>query len=230
MSIKFYLIDNKLTPDPRDRRAVVVSGGNRTLEDVIDEAADSGTMVTKTDIAAVAGIMFKVMAKMLSQGYTITTPLVNMRPSIKGAFANEGSSFDPAEHEVLVRYVMGPLMKEYMAKTEVEKIEGSNKVPRIGEFLDETSGSLESEITPGGMVVMKGSRIAVNPSMSDEGYYFIDASGAETKVDRIAKSTATEVIFKIPDTLSQGIYTFMVRARNQSQELRKSEGLSVEVK
>ncbi len=230
MSIKFYLIDNKLTPDPRDRRAVVVSGGSRSLEDVIEEAADSGTMVTKTDISAVLGIAFKVIAKMLSQGLTVTTPLVNIRPTIKGVFATELASFDPEDHEIRATCVAGPLLKEYLAKATPEKVEASNKVPHIKEFMDETTGTPDGEITPGGMAIIKGFRFTFDPLSADEGYFFIDASGTETKVSRIAKSIAKEAIFQIPDSLTTGHYEFVIRTRSQSMEIRKNQGYPLEVK
>lgn len=230
MSVKFFLLDNKLTPDPRDRRAVVVSNGTRTLEDVIEEAADSGTLVTKTDMRAVVEIMFKVMAKMVSQGFTLNTPLINIRPSIKGVFATELATFNPEEHEIKPKIVAGLLLKEYMSKATAEKIEAGNNVPLVKEFLDENSGSPDGEITPGGLAVIAGSRLAFDSAAADEGLFFVDASGAETKVAHIAKAKPRELIFQIPDTLSTGFYQFYIRSRSKSVDLRVSLAHELEVK
>lgn len=230
MSIKFYLLDNKLTPDPRDRRAVVLSSGTKTMEDVIEEAVDMGTLVTKTDMRAVTEIMFKVMAKFVAEGFTLNTPIFNIRPSIKGVFATELSTFNPDEHEIKPKLLAGILLKEYMAKATAEKVEASNTVPLIKEFLDETSGSPDSEITPGGMGIVAGSRLAFDSAAADEGLFFIDSSGTETKVSRIAKALPGELIFQIPDTLSTGDYQFVIRTRGQSKDLRVSLPRELEVK
>lgn len=230
MAIKYYLLDNPLTPDPRDCRAQVASIGTKTLDDVIARAAAKGTLVTKTDLKAVTDILFDVMTEMVAEGYSLVTPLCNVKPSIKGVFENNKASFNPTIHEVKPKITAGKLLKEAMAKAQVEKVEAGENKPLILEFLDETSGSADSEITPGGMGILTGSRLAFDKDDADQGLFFIDATGTETKVSRIGRKMPGEVIFTIPDTLTQGFYSFRLRTKIFSQEIREGAVTNLEVK
>jgi hypothetical protein len=149
------------------------------------------------------------------------TPLCNVKPTIKGAFANNKAFFNHAEHEIRPNIRPGKLLKEVMANATAEKIEAGSNLPVILEFQDETSGASNGEITPGGMGILSGLRLSFEAADTDQGLFFIDSSGVETKVARIAKAKPAEVIFSVPNTLTPGSYTFALRTRLLSQEIRE---------
>lgn len=213
MSIKYYLLENKLTPDPRDQRAQVIANGNKTMDDIIDEAMEKGTLVTRTDMVAVSHLLFEVLCRFAAQGYNVHTPFCKVRPSVRGAFASRTATFNPAEHEIRVSFTPGKLMREHLRKATVEKVEGGANQPLLVELHDKESDSLSDEITPGSMAVLQGARLVFDASKADEGLFFLDSSGVESKVAQTGRSTATEIIFNVPPGLATGDYTLVMRSR-----------------
>src|SRR5690606_33400368 len=98
--------------------------------------------------------------------------------------------------------------------------ETSSTAPVFLEFLDETLGLADSEITPGGMGIITGTRLAFNKDDVEEGLFFIDSTGAETKVQNFGRAKPSEIIFTIPSTLSTGDYTVELRSKAKTKELR----------
>lgn len=91
MAIKYFLIDNPLTPNPRDRSAIIQTMGCKTMQDIIDETAAYGSALTKPDLMAITETLFHVMAKLVAEGYTLSAPMFNVSPSIRGVFKAETS-------------------------------------------------------------------------------------------------------------------------------------------
>ncbi len=94
MSINYSLIPNHLTDDPSDYMAVVQDQQTRTMDDIIDEMADRGSTVTKADILSVMEDYQAVLAKFLSNGDRINTPLFKTSASISGVFEDQTNNFD----------------------------------------------------------------------------------------------------------------------------------------
>lgn len=221
MSIQYFLLDNKLTPDPKDQRAMVASNGTRTMDDVINEAMKRGTLVTRTDMIAVTQLLFEIMTDFAAEGYTLNTPLVNMKPTIKGVFASVVSTFNAAEHELKPSITPGLLLREKFKKATVEKIETSQNKPLPIELHDQKSDARNDEITPAGVGVLLGSRLSFDASDPDQGVFFIDATGTATAVSEFVKTKPAEVIFLIPAGLATGIYTLELRSKMGGNTLRK---------
>jgi rRNA pseudouridine-1189 N-methylase Emg1 (Nep1/Mra1 family) len=80
------------------------------------------------------------------------------------------------------------------------------------------SGTTNEEISPGGTMTMIGERLKVDENENDEGVFFIDATGQDTKVDKYIKNLPSEMIFVIPATLATGDYRIAVRNRNRGRK------------
>lgn len=221
MSIKFFLTNNPLTPDPKDCRAMVVSNGTKTLNDAIEEALQRGTLVTRTDLKAVTEIMFDVLTRFVSEGYTVITPLCRIRPSIKGAFVDDQAIFDPQSHVLKATLRAGDLLRDKLVKAKIEKVKASKNNPEFTRLTDQKSDTIDSEITPGGMARVTGDNLQFDFGDPDQGFFFIAADNTETKVTDFMEYSARKVIFSIPATLTQGHYSLAVRTRFYSQEMRK---------
>lgn len=221
MTIKYYLQDNKLTPDPREQRAIVKTNGHRTLDDLIDEAMDRGTLVTRTDITAVLHLFFQVYSDYAAKGYSISTPLISTRPVVKGTFDSVTATFDPSQHEVKVSCVPGTLLRDMMKKASVQKITTTERLPRLLELHDQLSDTYNEQITPGGFAILAGSRLSFDPKASDEGIFFISADGIESQVTQVARNKPAELIFLVPPSLSSGTYSLVQRSRLGGTNLRE---------
>ncbi|MDX5431111.1 MAG: DUF4469 domain-containing protein [Bacteroidota bacterium] len=227
--IRYYLLDNPLTADPDDCRAQVLAEGSKSMEDVIDLAMKRGSLVTRPDMAAVVELLFDVMTDLIADGYLLHTPLCTVRPTIKGAFANDEAPFDKTLHEVVPSLIAGSLLKKKMLEVVPERITGRKPQPMPGKLFDQTSGAKNGEITPGGMALLKGEKLSWDLSDTVQGLFFIDSSGAATQVSAILEAGSTKISFQIPASLTQGSYSLQLRSKAQAQELRTGvlDGLEV---
>lgn len=125
MPIKYYLQSNPITPDPNDQSARVVANQTIDIEGIIPLVLRRGTLVTETDIRAVLTVFFDEVTTQIAGGNTVLLPLVNLRPSIKGVFANITDSFDSSRHTKKATISLGTLLLKKMADAQVEKITGA---------------------------------------------------------------------------------------------------------
>ena len=84
--------------------------------------------------------------------------------------------------------------------------------PNPVEFTDVNSGERNSVLTPSGMAQLIVHRLKFDLAEADQGIYTIAADSAETKVAIVGGNKPAELMFLIPDTLTAGDYTLVVRA------------------
>lgn len=230
MTIKYYLVNNPLTPDPRECRAQVKSNGTKTLDDAIHDAAEMGTLVTKTDLKAVTEILFEVMTRYVANGFNLVTPLCNIKPSIRGVFPDTSAPFNRSVHKIKPKLSAGLLLREVVKNAIPEKVEAGIKEPNLLSLLDNKSGLSNVEITPVGMALLSGYRLSFDPSDPEQGLYFVGQDSTATKVSEILIHKPTEIAFAIPASLTRGHYVLELRSRVHSKALRVGRLKKLEVK
>lgn len=230
MIIKYNLVDNPLTPDPNDFRAQVVSNGSIDMEQVIDACIQRGTMVTKTDLTAVLDLSFAVICDFVVKGYHVNTPLVNLRPLVKGVFTDEEEAFNREKHTLKPGISAGIMLRKKFETAPVERTDSKPVVPTISSFFDQKSGLKNFEVTPGGMGMLKGTNLNYATIEPDEGIFFVDSTGAETQVSDFLEVKPGKVSFSIPSTLAQGNYILAFRNRMASSTMREAKRPNLVVK
>lgn len=228
--LRFFLMDNPLTPDPNDCRAQVLTAGIRTVDDIIDIAMKRGSLVTRPDLKAVLELVFEVMTDEVAEGYSLSTPLCHVRQSIRGVFENDEAVFDKDKHEVRPSITAGALLEKKMRDVIPVKDTAKKSVPMPGKVYDQISGAKDGEITPGGMALLKGTKLLWDALDTDQGLFFIDSAHAETKVDAVLEAGATKISFQIPAALATGNYTLQLRSRSYSSLMRTGILDNLEVK
>lgn len=210
MPIQYALQPNPITPDPNDRTAKVSTRETLVLGDVMKRMLKRGTMVTETDMLATLNLFFEVVTDELAEGSAVNLPLVNLKPSIKGVFKDANDIYDSSRHKLTSASSPGVLLGKKMAAAKTEKIASSLPGPTINAFEDINSQSQDAAITPGGIGKIVGEELKFIASQTDEGIFFIDDEGGETRVSVIASLTEGQIMFMIPQ-LASGDYTLEVR-------------------
>lgn len=95
----------------------------------------------------------------------------------------------------------------------VQKITTPDKAPNIVEVEDSISGSVNSQITSGGVLKMTGSLLKIEGDNPDNGVYFVAADGTKNKVATVVDNKPGQLIVVIP-TLSPGTYTLEVMTQH----------------
>lgn len=231
--IKYTLIENVLTPDPNDYYPQVQITARAGAEELVDRMLSLGSTVTKSDLLAVMNLIDEATLALVKEGYRVDLAgIVDIYPRLQGVFNGPGDGFDKSRHSISVNANAAPaFIARVRADSAVQKEEAVTPTPAPLQFVDGTSGAVNSVVTPGSIGTLSGSRLKFNAASADEGLFFgASAGGAETKVAIISINKPGQLVFLIP-ALPSGEYTLQVRSRiNGSKDIRGGTldaGLSV---
>lgn len=211
MAIKYYLQPNPITPDPNDQSARAITNQIHVIESITREMLRRGSTITEANVRAVLKVFFEVVTDEVVEGNNVNLPLINIKPTITGVFANTVDSFDTSKHTKKAKVSSGVLLTQKLNLATIEKVTQVTASPALIQFTDVNSQTTDSILTPGGIAQVVGEELKYNPNNPAEGIYFIASDGAATKVDIVASRTEGKLVFSIPNTLTAGSYTLEVR-------------------
>jgi hypothetical protein len=214
-----------MTPAPNDYMAQVVNVRSYSNEQIAELMLKRGSLLTKADILAVLEVYRAVILDLIEEGNAITTPLVNISPSISGVFEGATDSFTPARHKTNININSGIDLRKVASRIKTEKVQVADPVPYIIEVKDIVSGTVNESLTSGGVVQLRGSRlrfIAENPA---NGIFLIPESGAEIKLTVIAENKPARLMALLPADLIAGSYTLEVRTNYMQGSAKESKQL-----
>lgn len=206
---QYFLVLNKMTPDPLDCRAQPVSKGSKSEDDIMDYMIDRGSTVTKAESKAVLEEFGAAMIYLLKEGYTINTPLFKISPSITGVFTDENDVFDANRHQFNLNINAGDRLAVVPQLIKLKKVEATTALPLPKKLTDVGSGTQNSALTPGGVVKITGKRMKINPEAPEQGVYLVH-SKQTFKVASFVTSRPAELVFVLPDKMPAGDYTLEI--------------------
>jgi hypothetical protein len=214
MPLEYFLIDNPITPDPNDRRAVPKITRFYTMEDVYDQMVSRGSTVTRGEGLSTIEEFILAITTLLKDGGAINTPLIRIAPTITGVFTSDDDAFDRSRHAVNLRITAGERLRGLSDDIPVEKVPASRNMPTLNHFEDTFSKTQDDIMTPGKTGKITGSNLKFTETEMDQGIFFIKTTdGSVTRVtENLARNKPGELIFAIPDTLTAGSYRVEVRA------------------
>ncbi|MGF7137816.1 DNA-binding domain-containing protein [Roseimarinus sediminis] len=211
-TLKYYLAENYLTPDPSDFMAQVNTSRSYTLDDVVKEMLRRGTSLTGTDVYAVLNLFHQVIGDVITEGYSINLPLCNGQPSISGVFSSPADSFDPNRHVLKYNLNPGLLIRDAIREIKTEKIDPTDKSPYIEQYIDVLSHTTNDVLTSKGIGEIQGSRIAFDATDEEQGIWLVATDGTATKVSTVAMNKPSKVIFMVPE-LAAGEYELLLKVK-----------------
>ncbi len=210
--ITYALLENHLTADPDDYRAIVQSSGTATQADLIDHIIQQGSTVTRADIKSVVEGITTAIIYMVLDGKNVNTPLANFGASIKGTFDGKDDAFDDSRHQLRATVSAGKrYRKEVTDRGKTNKAEARVRTPNPEVYNDFNSGERNSVLTSGGMGQLTGHRLKFDPADDKQGIFFIAESGSAAKVEIVGRNKPGDLMFTVP-TLTPGDYRVEVRA------------------
>lgn len=208
--LKYALGENLLTERPDDYTAQVIPGRSYSRSEIIDRMLQRGTLVTKTDVVAVLNNFEEVITDILTDGDTVNLPLFNTSFSISGVFEGVMDTFDSNRHKLNINLTKGTLLRDAEKQVRFTKTEASSPIPNIVEVKDVVSGTINSNLTPGGVVQLWGSLLKLAGDDPEVGLWFVPETGAPLKAEVIVTNKPASLIAMIPATLPAGSYTLRV--------------------
>jgi len=211
MSIEFKLVKSSklLDPDQYTGRVMARTAG---MEQLIDRMMQHGSSVVRSDVISVLEDFYMTLENMLLEGWTVITPGVIHRVTIRGVFEGRNAEFDPAQHQVTVQVTAGKrLRRAIRQRAQVERQVELPPVPIVVDYLDVDSGMVHSKVTPRGQGMVTGKLLKFDPADPAQGIFFVAADGSATRVEKVAWNGVRKHIFLVP-LLAAGEYVLQVRA------------------
>ena len=212
-TIKAYLYDNLLTPDPNDFTARVSSERSLSVADICHSAATrGGADVSDAAMSHAVELFLKEMAYRLCDGFAVNTGYFTAMPVVRGVFLNPNETFDPQRHTLQFQFTQGELMRREIENVEVEIMGVAETGLYIGQVEDMKSRTVNEVLTPGFNLRVTGTKLRVVGDKPGVGIFFREtATNTATKVDEgdIVVNNPSELMIIIP-ALPAGTYQLEV--------------------
>ena len=212
-TIKAYLYDNLLTPDPNDFTARVSSERSLSVADICHSAATrGGADVSDAAMSHAVELFLKEMAYRLCDGFAVNTGYFTAMPVVRGVFLNPNETFDPQRHTLQFQFTQGELMRRETEDDEVKIMGVAETGLYIGQVEDMKSRTVNEVLTPGFNLRVTGTKLRVVGDKPGVGIFFREtATNTATKVDEgdIVVNNPSELMIIIP-ALPAGTYQLEV--------------------
>ena len=208
-TIKAYLYDNLLTPDPNDFVARVSSERSLSVADICHSAATrGGADVSDAAMSHAVELFLKEMAYRLCDGFAVNTGYFTAMPVVRGVFLNPNETFDPQRHTLQFQFTQGELMRREIEDVEVKIMGVAETGLYIGQVEDMKSRTVNEVLTPGFNLRVTGTKLRVVGDKPGVGIFFRETvTNTATKVDEgdIVINNPSELMIIIP-ALPAGTY------------------------
>lgn len=228
MAINYALYINHLTHTD-DYVAVVQDQTTKTQDELIDRMIGRGSTVTKAEALSVLEEYHAAVQEALEEGFSISTPLFRVSPSIQGVFDSSEDVFDRKRHMLRLNVFSGNRIAKIADTLKLQKVAAKSPQPDPTTFKDVSTDTLNQTLSPGSVGELTGSRLKIDPADNLQGVFFIAANGTETRVSTYIRNMPSNLIFVIPPSLVAGSYHLEVRAVFQNNKSIRSGFLSAEL-
>ena len=215
-TIKAYLYDNLLTPDPNDFVARVSSERSLSVADICHSAATrGGADVSDAAMSHAVELFLKEMAYRLCDGFAVNTGYFTAMPVVRGVFLNPNETFDPQRHTLQFQFTQGELMRREIEDVEVKIMGVAETGLYIGQVEDMKSRTVNEVLTPGFNLRVTGTKLRVVGDKPGVGIFFHEtATNTATKVDEgdIVVNNPSELMIIIP-ALPAGTYQLEITTK-----------------
>jgi hypothetical protein len=211
MKIKYYLLDNPMTPDSNDRRAQVVDFEIVEEKDIYEYISRPGSGITLAEAKANYEEIVSVHEYFLKQGYGIRTEFLIIHPTMQGVYRSDDDKFDRNRHAIKFKARLGKRYNRTADDVQVEKISAPIHLPSPTSVEDIASATINETLTSGGVATLKGTNLKFKQDDLQQGIFLISSSKNEYRVERILNQTSKQVIFQIPANLPSDDYVLEVR-------------------
>ena len=193
-------------------------------EKFIDRMAAGRTTLSKTDIIAVFQLAREELARLLSEGCYVKTPLGAALLVATGKFSQPRDPFLPKSpdsgHALRIDFrIDRKIEKEALASIQcVRDKAGDRRSPNLLAFEALPSGS-HAEAEVGDVVRISGSRLKFDPADRRLGLFLEDETGIETRSEVYVQVRPSSLIALVPAAAKEGSHRLIVRTVSKGGEI-----------
>jgi hypothetical protein len=210
MKIRYYLLDNPITPDTEDRRAQVSGYETVSEPEIFEYMTRKGAAITVAEAKGNYEEIIGTIEYFLKLGYGVNTEFINIRPVIPGVFRNDDDKFEIGRHKVKFRAHLGKRYNHTADDVKVEKVTPPSNAPLPITLEDVASATVNDIMTPGGVARLTGIRLNFKQNDLLQGIFLIDSAKKAHRAELILSQKGTQVVFQIPVGLASDEYALEV--------------------
>jgi hypothetical protein len=215
---KVWLRPNFLTKDVDNDYMAEISTTGNTLrnEDIARQIVKERSELRYDTIVSILNERDGVVRNAVLNGSSVQSGNVHISPRVSGSWIGADPVFDPKEHRITV--TVTPTAELRMALEEVgvevlgKKADGGAVVGLVTDVL---TGKVDGTVSPGGDIIIEGSKIKVYPADEEGlGVFFTDVNGTDTPLDYpITANNPKRIVCRVPAALTSGEYTLKIVTR-----------------
>jgi hypothetical protein len=209
--LQYTLVENLLTPAPNDFTAQPVNVRSHTLQEIFKRIDDRDTGLTYAQISAAVNEFIEEVYIITENGETVNTPLFNTLWSMPGIVEGAADPVDTKKHPAKINLYPGTGLREAARKVKTEKVLVPEPAPHILEVKDVVGGTVNENLTPGGVIQLRGGRLKFLPAEQNNGIFLVGEQGEEIKLSVIVENKPARLIAVMPNDVPQGDYFIEVR-------------------
>jgi hypothetical protein len=194
-----------------------------SVEAVCQSARDRGRYSGSVEeMAAHVRLFHNESVYLVADGFAVGNDYYSIRPNISGGFDSPDEAPGVGRHRIELVHHEKAALRRVFDNIEIH-IDGiADTDAYIGEVLDVKTGISDEVLSPGELVIVRGTKIKIGGDDSVVGLFFTDSGGADTPVpmDTIAENGSTKIIAKIP-ALAAGIWHVKIVTQQSTGALLK---------
>ena len=204
---------NRLTDDPDDCYADVKIRNSYTLKDLAKIVASKNSGMHPETVYAIAQQLDEAKVEAVLDGNSVSDSIIKISPRITGSFKNSKAPFDPAIHKRTVDLSISSAFRAELEKVKVVMEGLRNQGAEITAVDDMESDLNDGTITIGGFIIISGDKLKVDEEDAEQGVFFIGSDEVAHKSQKIKVNKPSQLIAKVPTSLSAGSYRLVVRTK-----------------
>lgn len=213
--IKYTLSPNNLkTAEENSYLAKVQSYGCEDFEKIVNRICCRGSGIRDSEAIAVLTELTRVIEDALSDGYTVSLPFVNIKPSIRGQFIGDDDYFMPKRHKLCFTVSPGKSLKDLPKRIRMKKVHKKHKYPYISELINRKDDEELKELLPFDVIEIKG-RNFVFPEDDKEVGVYVKSKTEQVKVDILNSKNTSNILVMLPKELPVGELHLRIVIRHQ---------------
>lgn len=210
VSVELYHMP--LTGRTDDRIGRVVSTGTRTIDDLIKVAVKRRTGLNATTLRASYDILKEVATEEVCEGASVEFGLGYFKIVVSGLFYGDNASWNPSRNSIKAVAVPTSEFRQTAKGTPVQMRGMASTGAFINTVTDVNTGEVNTRLTPGGGVNLKGSKMKIG-KLPGEGIRLIRQDNGDEiwiPMNSVLTNESSKISFIVPATLTPGDYLISI--------------------
>ncbi|MDR3119465.1 MAG: DUF4469 domain-containing protein [Mediterranea sp.] len=223
--LKGWLINNPLTTDNKDDKILMLeSGGNLTLDDVVEQMIKEFTGIHEESIRHSVTLYHRVIADLVLRGYSVNTGLFRAVPQFRGTI--EKGAWNPEKNSIYISFTQDKDLRDAITETSVHILGERGDAMYIADGEDTATHATDGTATAGYPYNLHGRLLKVEGSHESVGITLTNISTRQAiKVDSksIVLNKPSNVMVLLPSDLADGTYEMTITTQySQSKKHLKT--------